>query len=73
MHVTTADKRATFRKMHECGCFILPNPVDIGSAKALQHLGFKALASTERGLCLDHRQGRQPRLRRAMSVSIWQH
>ena len=44
MHVTTADKRATFKTMHESGCFILPNPVDVGSAKALQHLGFKALA-----------------------------
>src|SRR5947208_14131593 len=49
MHVTTADKRATFRKMHESGCFILPNPVDVGGAKALQHLGFKALASTSAG------------------------
>jgi methylisocitrate lyase len=47
--VTTADKRATFKKMHESGCFILPNPVDVGSAKALQHLGFKALASTSAG------------------------
>src|SRR5256885_2107386 len=49
MHVTTADKRATFRKMHESGCFILPNPVDVGGAKALQHLGFKALASSSAG------------------------
>lgn len=49
MHVTTADKRATFRTMHESGCFILPNPVDVGSAKALQHLGFKALASSSAG------------------------
>ncbi|MBR0739147.1 isocitrate lyase/phosphoenolpyruvate mutase family protein [Bradyrhizobium liaoningense] len=49
MHVTTADKRATFRKMHERGCFILPNPVDVGSAKALQHLGFKAIASSSAG------------------------
>src|SRR3954453_13295390 len=49
MHVTTADKRATFKKMHESGCFILPNPVDVGSAKALQHLGFKALASSSAG------------------------
>lgn len=49
MHVTTADKRATFRKMHESGCFILPNPVDVGSAKALQHLGFKAIASSSAG------------------------
>ncbi|WFU38142.1 isocitrate lyase/phosphoenolpyruvate mutase family protein [Bradyrhizobium sp. CB82] len=49
MHVTTADKRATFRKMHESGCFILPNPFDVGSAKALQHLGFKAIASSSAG------------------------
>ena len=49
MQVTTADKRATFRKMHESGCFILPNPFDVGSAKALQHLGFKAIASSSAG------------------------
>jgi 2-methylisocitrate lyase-like PEP mutase family enzyme len=49
MPITTADKRATFRKMHESGCFVLPNPFDVGSARALQHLGFKALASTSAG------------------------
>jgi 2-methylisocitrate lyase-like PEP mutase family enzyme len=49
MPVTSADKRAHFRKLHESGCFVLPNPFDIGSAKALQHLGFKALASTSAG------------------------
>jgi 2-methylisocitrate lyase-like PEP mutase family enzyme len=49
MPVTTADKRAIFRKMHEAGCFVLPNPWDIGSARALQHLGFRALASTSAG------------------------
>ena len=49
MPVTTADKRATFRKLHESGCFIIPNPWDVGSARALQHLGFKALASTSAG------------------------
>lgn len=49
MPVTTADKRASFRKMHDRGCFALPNPFDAGSAKALQHLGFKALASTSAG------------------------
>jgi 2-methylisocitrate lyase-like PEP mutase family enzyme len=35
--------------MHETGCFVLPNPFDVGSALALQHLGFKALASTSAG------------------------
>jgi 2-methylisocitrate lyase-like PEP mutase family enzyme len=49
MAITTADKRATFRKLHESGCFPIPNPFDVGSAKALQHLGFKALASTSAG------------------------
>src|SRR3979409_2330830 len=47
--VTTADKRAAFRKMHATGCFVLPNPYDVGSARALQHLGFKAIASTSAG------------------------
>jgi 2-methylisocitrate lyase-like PEP mutase family enzyme len=49
MPITTADKRAAFRKMHEAGCFVLPNPWDIGSARALQHMGFKAIASTSAG------------------------
>ena len=47
--LTAADKRAAFKKLHESGCFIIPNPFDVGSAKALQHLGFKALASTSAG------------------------
>jgi 2-methylisocitrate lyase-like PEP mutase family enzyme len=46
---TPADKRAIFRKLHESGCFVLPNPWDVGSACALQHLGFKAMASTSAG------------------------
>ena len=49
MPVTTAEKRTTFRKMHQSGCFALPNPWDVGSALALQHLGFKAVASTSAG------------------------
>jgi len=49
MAISTAEKRATFRKMHESGCFPIPNPFDVGSARALQHLGFKALASTSAG------------------------
>src|SRR5476651_352177 len=49
MPVTTAEKRAIFRKMHQSGCFAIPNPHDVGSALALQHLGFKALASTSAG------------------------
>src|ERR1044071_4475945 len=42
-------KRAAFRALHEQGCFVIPNPWDIGSARLLQHLGFKALASTSSG------------------------
>lgn len=49
MGISTQDKRASFRKLHEQGCFVLPNPWDIGSAKYLQSLGFKALASTSAG------------------------
>jgi 2-methylisocitrate lyase-like PEP mutase family enzyme len=49
MPISLADKRATFRKLHESGCFPLPNPFDIGSAKALAQMGFKALASTSAG------------------------
>src|SRR4051812_24414617 len=49
MPVTTTDKRAAFHRLHESGCFIIPNPFDVGSARALQHLGFKALASTSAG------------------------
>src|SRR3974390_2349894 len=49
MPVKTAEKRAVFRKLHQSGCFVLPNPFDVGTAKALQHLGFKALASTSAG------------------------
>src|SRR6476661_8844871 len=46
---TAAEKRATFRALHERGCFVLPNPWDVGSARLLQHLGFAALASTSSG------------------------
>src|SRR5438477_3862438 len=43
------EKRAEFRRLHERGCFALPNPWDIGTAKYLQHLGFKAIATTSAG------------------------
>jgi len=49
MPISTAEKRATFRKLHESGCFVLPNPWDAGSARYLAHAGFKALASTSSG------------------------
>jgi hypothetical protein len=40
---------ATFRQLHQSGCFVLPNPWDIGTARYLAHLGFKALATTSSG------------------------
>lgn len=46
---TVADKRAEFRRLHESGCFVIPNPWDVGSAIFLQSMGFKALASTSAG------------------------
>lgn len=45
----TAAKRARFRALHQQGCFVIPNPWDVGSARLLQHLGFEALASTSSG------------------------
>lgn len=42
-------RRAAFRKLHESGCFVIPNPWDIGTARYLRHLGFKALATTSSG------------------------
>lgn len=44
-----ATRRAAFRKLHESGCFVLPNPWDVGSARYLRSLGFKALATTSGG------------------------
>src|SRR5688572_10275159 len=52
---STADKRRTFRKLHESGCFVIPNTWNVGSARYLQGLGFKALATTSSGHA--HAQG----------------
>ena len=49
MHPSSADKRRAFRQLHEAGCFVIPNPWDTGSARMLQGLGFKALATTSSG------------------------
>jgi len=46
---TTAAKRQAFRKLHEAGCFVIPNPWNVGTARYLQGLGFKALATTSAG------------------------
>lgn len=44
-----ADKRRAFRTLHDSGCFVIPNPWNVGSALYLQGLGFKALATTSSG------------------------
>ena len=44
-----ATRRAAFRKLHESGCFVIPNPWDVGTARYLCHLGFTALATTSAG------------------------
>jgi len=46
---TTAEKRRAFRQLHKSGCFVIPNPWDAGTTYYLQHLGFKALATTSSG------------------------
>ena len=46
---TIADRRRTFRALHAGGCFVIPNPWDVGSARYLKSLGFKALATTSSG------------------------
>lgn len=46
---TVSEKRVAFRALHAHGCFVLPNPWDVGSARMMQNLGFQALASTSSG------------------------
>ncbi|TFL15355.1 isocitrate lyase/phosphoenolpyruvate mutase family protein [Pusillimonas caeni] len=47
--LTVSEKRKAFRQLHQSGCFVIPNPWDVGSAKALASMGFKALATTSSG------------------------
>jgi 2-methylisocitrate lyase-like PEP mutase family enzyme len=53
--MSIVDKRRTFRALHQSGCFVIPNPWNVGSARYLQGLGFKALATTSSGYA--HSQG----------------
>jgi methylisocitrate lyase len=48
--MSQAERVATFRALHESGCFVIPNPWDAGTARALEQLGFPALATTSAGL-----------------------
>lgn len=50
-------RRAEFRKLHQSGCFVIPNPWDPGSAKYLRGLGFKALATTSAGFAFSRGLG----------------
>ena len=52
---SVADKRRTFKELHRSGCFIIPNPWNVGIARRLQGLGFKALATTSSGFA--HAEG----------------
>jgi len=49
MKSTQTSLAAKFRSLHESGCFVLPNSWDVGTAIYLEHLGFKALATTSAG------------------------
>jgi 2-methylisocitrate lyase-like PEP mutase family enzyme len=44
------DKTKVFRDLHASGCFVIPNPWDVGSARLLEGLGFRALATTSSGV-----------------------
>ncbi|MGO1768091.1 2-methylisocitrate lyase [Advenella sp. S44] len=46
---TTSQKREAFFQLHQTGCFTIPNPWNIGTAKCLEQMGFAALASTSSG------------------------
>lgn len=48
--ISVEEKRARFRALHESGCFVLPNPWDVGSLRRLEAAGFVAFASTSSGL-----------------------
>jgi 2-methylisocitrate lyase-like PEP mutase family enzyme len=50
MEIENSGVISTFQKMHEDGCFVIPNPWDVGTALYLQHIGFKALATTSAGV-----------------------
>ncbi|MFY9585891.1 MAG: isocitrate lyase/phosphoenolpyruvate mutase family protein [Actinomycetota bacterium] len=52
--MSSADAIETFRRLHESGCFVIPNAWDVGSAKQLAGLGFKALATTSSGAAWAH-------------------
>lgn len=54
MRPDIAAKRRAFAALHQSGCFVIPNPWDVGSARYLQSLGFQALATTSAGFAWSH-------------------
>jgi methylisocitrate lyase len=67
------DRVAAFHRLHSSGCFVMPNPWDPGSARALEQLGFKALATTSAGFawtlgCADNGVTRDQMLEHLRSV-----
>jgi 2-methylisocitrate lyase-like PEP mutase family enzyme len=67
---TTSEKRAEFRRLHQSGCFVIPNPWDIGTTRALQNMGFKALATTSAGFAWSAGRGDGAVTRAAMLAHI---
>jgi 2-methylisocitrate lyase-like PEP mutase family enzyme len=70
---TIAEKRAAFRALHMSGCFVLPNPWDVGSARYLASLGFQAVATTSSGFawskgCADNHMTRDAVLAHLRSI-----
>jgi 2-methylisocitrate lyase-like PEP mutase family enzyme len=53
----TQERCRVFRELHTAGCFVIPNPWDAGSARALAHLGFPALATTSAGFAWSQARG----------------
>lgn len=48
-HLMMSERISAFARLHESGCFVMPNPWDLGSARLLEQLGFQALATTSSG------------------------
>jgi 2-methylisocitrate lyase-like PEP mutase family enzyme len=70
-----AARRAVFARLHESGCFVIPNPWDVGSARYLRRLGFRALATTSSGFAFsrglpdsDHAVTRETALRHIAEI-----
>ena len=61
------DRCRVFHDLHASGCFVIPNPWDVGAARALVSLGFKALATTSSGFAWSI--GRPDHVQRSLAAS----